>query len=36
VAAAGFDVADLRPVRIPGSHPLVRSGLQGVAIKTSS
>lgn len=36
VAAAGFDVTDLRPVRIPGSHPLVRSGLQGVAIKTSS
>ena len=36
VAAAGFDVAGLRPVRIPGSHPLVRSGLQGVAIKTSS
>ena len=36
VAAAGFDAADLRAVRIPGSHPLVRSGLQGVAIKTSS
>ena len=36
VAAAGFDVTDLRPVRIPGSHPLVRAGLQGVAIKTSS
>lgn len=36
VAAAGFDVTDLRPTRIPGSHPLVRSGLQGVAIKTSS
>ena len=36
VAAAGFDVADLHAVRIPGSHPLVRSGLQGVAIKTSS
>ena len=36
VAAAGFDVADLRAVRIPGSHPLVRRGLQGVAIKTSS
>jgi hypothetical protein len=36
VAAAGFDVGDIRPVRIPGSHPLVRSGLQGVAIKTSS
>jgi len=36
VAAAGFDVGNIRPVRIPGSHPLVRSGLQGVAIKTSS
>jgi len=36
IAAAGFDVTDLRAVRIPGSHPLVRSGLQGVAIKTSS
>ena len=36
VAAAGFDVTDLRSVRIPGSHPLVRIGLQGVAIKTSS
>jgi len=36
VAAAGFDVTDLRDVRIPGSHPLVRSGLQGVAIRTSS
>jgi ubiquinone/menaquinone biosynthesis C-methylase UbiE len=36
VAAAGFDVTGLQPVRIPGSHPLVRSGLQGVAIKTSS
>jgi ubiquinone/menaquinone biosynthesis C-methylase UbiE len=36
VAAAGFDVAGLHEVRIPGSHPLVRSGIQGVAIKTSS
>jgi ubiquinone/menaquinone biosynthesis C-methylase UbiE len=36
IGAAGFDVSDLRAVRIPGSHPLVRSGLQGVAIKTSS
>lgn len=36
VVAAGFDVSDLHPVRIPGSHPLVRIGLQGVAIKTSS
>ena len=36
VAAAGFDASDLHPTRIPGSHPFVRSGLQGVAIKTSS
>lgn len=36
VAAAGFDATGLHTVRIPGSHPLVRSGLQGVAIKISS
>jgi ubiquinone/menaquinone biosynthesis C-methylase UbiE len=36
IAAAGFDVAGVRDVRIPGSHPLVRAGIQGVAIKTSS
>jgi ubiquinone/menaquinone biosynthesis C-methylase UbiE len=36
VAAAGFDASEVHPTRIPGSHPLVRSGLQGVAIKTSS
>ncbi|MEO8289990.1 MAG: class I SAM-dependent methyltransferase [Gaiellaceae bacterium] len=36
VSAAGFDSTDLRPTQIPGTHPLVRSGLQGVAIKTSS
>jgi ubiquinone/menaquinone biosynthesis C-methylase UbiE len=36
VAAAGFDAADIHVTRIPGSHPLVRSGIQGVAIKTSS
>jgi ubiquinone/menaquinone biosynthesis C-methylase UbiE len=36
VEAAGFDVANVHPTRIPGSHPLVRSGIQGVAIKTSS
>jgi ubiquinone/menaquinone biosynthesis C-methylase UbiE len=36
LAAAGFDVTDVQSVRIPGSHPLVRSGIQGVAIKTSS
>ena len=36
IAAAGFDVSGLHSVRIPGSNPLVRSGLQGVAINTSS
>jgi ubiquinone/menaquinone biosynthesis C-methylase UbiE len=36
VAAAGFDATGVEPTRIPGSHPLVRSGVQGVAIKTSS
>ncbi|HEY7002909.1 MAG TPA: class I SAM-dependent methyltransferase [Gaiellaceae bacterium] len=36
VEAAGFDATDVRPTRIPGSHALVRSGIQGVAIKTSS
>jgi ubiquinone/menaquinone biosynthesis C-methylase UbiE len=36
VAAAGFDTQAVEPTRIPGSHPLVRSGIQGVAIKTSS
>ena len=36
VGAAGFDVSDIHSVRIPGGNPLVRSGIQGVAIKTSS
>ena len=36
VAAAGFDATGVQSTRIPGSHPLVRSGVQGVAIKTSS
>jgi ubiquinone/menaquinone biosynthesis C-methylase UbiE len=36
VAAAGFDATAIHDTRIPGSHPLVRSGIQGVAIKTSS
>ncbi|HEX5467725.1 MAG TPA: class I SAM-dependent methyltransferase [Gaiellaceae bacterium] len=36
VAAAGFDVSGVEPTRLPGSHPLVRSGIQGVAIRTSS
>jgi len=36
VAAAGFDAALVETVPIPGSHPLVRDGIQGVAIKTSS
>ena len=36
VAEAGFDATAVTETRIPGSHPLVRSGIQGVAIKTSS
>ncbi len=36
VGEAGFDVAAVAPVRIPGSHALVRDGIQGAAIKTSS
>jgi ubiquinone/menaquinone biosynthesis C-methylase UbiE len=36
VGEAGFDVAAVEPVRIPGSHALVRDGIQGAAIKTSS
>jgi ubiquinone/menaquinone biosynthesis C-methylase UbiE len=36
LAAAGFDATAVHETRIPGSHPLVRSGIQGVAIKTSS
>ena len=36
VAEAGFDAEGVHTTRIPGSHPLVRTGIQGVAIKTSS
>jgi ubiquinone/menaquinone biosynthesis C-methylase UbiE len=36
VAAAGFDVEAVEPTRLPGTHALVRPGIQGVAIKTSS
>jgi len=36
VAAAGFDVAAVRPTHLPGTHKLVRPGIQGTAIKTSS
>ena len=36
LADAGFDVSTVEAVRIPGSHPLVRSGIQGRAIKISS
>jgi ubiquinone/menaquinone biosynthesis C-methylase UbiE len=36
VSAAGFDSISLEPTLLPGTHSLVRSGLQGVAIKTSS
>jgi ubiquinone/menaquinone biosynthesis C-methylase UbiE len=36
VAAAGFDVEAVEPTQLPGTHALVRPGIQGVAIKTSS
>jgi ubiquinone/menaquinone biosynthesis C-methylase UbiE len=34
--AAGFDVAGIEGTDLPGTHPLVRPGIQGVATKTSS
>ena len=34
--AAGFDVAGVEGTDLPGTHPLVRPGIQGVATKTSS
>jgi hypothetical protein len=36
VARAGFDVTGVEPTILPGTHALVRPGVQGVAIKTSS
>jgi ubiquinone/menaquinone biosynthesis C-methylase UbiE len=36
VASAGFDTSGVEGTDLPGTHPLVRSGIQGVAIKTSS
>jgi ubiquinone/menaquinone biosynthesis C-methylase UbiE len=36
VAAAGFDATEMRPTQLPGTHKLVRTGLHGTAIKTSS
>jgi ubiquinone/menaquinone biosynthesis C-methylase UbiE len=36
VAAAGFDVGQVEGTELPGTHPLVRPGIQGVATKTSS
>ena len=36
IAAAGFDVAGVEETSIPGSSPLVRAGIYGRAIKTSS
>jgi SAM-dependent methyltransferase len=36
VAHAGFDVAGIESTLLPGTHALVRPGIQGVAIKTSS
>jgi ubiquinone/menaquinone biosynthesis C-methylase UbiE len=34
--AAGFDTTHVDAIAIPGHHPLVRPGIQGVATKTSS
>ena len=36
VARAGFDVTGIESTVLPGTHALVRPGIQGVAIKTSS
>ena len=36
VAAAQFDASRVENIALPGTHALVRSGIQGVAIKTSS
>jgi SAM-dependent methyltransferase len=36
VARAGFDASGVERTDLPGTHPLVRPGIQGVAIKTSS
>jgi ubiquinone/menaquinone biosynthesis C-methylase UbiE len=36
VARAGFDVTGVEATILPGTHALVRPGVQGVAIKTSS
>jgi ubiquinone/menaquinone biosynthesis C-methylase UbiE len=36
VAQAGFDTERVEGTQLPGTHALVRPGIQGVAIKTSS
>jgi len=36
VEAAGFDVQQVERTQLPGTHALVRPGIQGVATKTSS
>ena len=36
VGAAGFDVGRVERTELPGTHVLVRPGIQGVATKTSS
>lgn len=36
VAAAGFDTGGVERTHLPGTHALVRPGIQGVATKTSS
>ena len=36
IGAAGFDAVEVARTMLPGTHALVRPGIQGVAIKTSS
>ena len=36
VEAAGFDAREVARIELPGTHALVRPGIQGVATKTSS
>jgi ubiquinone/menaquinone biosynthesis C-methylase UbiE len=36
VATAGFDATGVKGAHLPGTHALVRPGIQGVATKTSS
>jgi ubiquinone/menaquinone biosynthesis C-methylase UbiE len=36
IEQAGFDASRVTPTRLPGAHPLVRAGIQGVATRISS